>query len=250
MGKVIRKAAAVFDITADVRRAHLQGTTRGGKFRDLAAEHLAPVVDMIETVGQQAGAAQTEAEPLLAAVGVAHERTSGAVHKVYDDIRNALGRPRNDPALAILFPGGTSFYVDCLAADQPDRVDLLVSLLSTNPHPNLPPGAAAAAAATLQTEATALRGALMAARGPETRAILMAQVKDAIARRGAMALAAYKRALKAGGFTEAEIHTVIPNHPRPVAKKDAATTAKPAAPATAATPQPPAAAPATGATHA
>lgn len=156
------------------------------------------------------------------ALGVADDHADRLVGKVSDDVWNAVGRPAADPVLSIFFPGGNAFYVDGDVTEQPDRMALLAELLQAGLHPKLAQDKAQAAATEITTGANTLRAAVDAARVPRTKVILLERVVTAIARSAAISLASFKRILKANGFTEAEIHTVIPDRSRPAPKKPAA----------------------------
>ncbi|MFT3765549.1 MAG: hypothetical protein QM820_08550 [Minicystis sp.] len=231
MPEVIRRTAAAADIVADVGESYLKAVAKQGKWQILAEEHLGPTVKLVETVAVQLADAQKTALPLVLALQAADEHADRVVGKVSDDVWNAVGRPRSDPALDILFPGGNAFYVDGDVAEQPDRMDLLVELLKAGVHPTLPPAVAQSAANTIQAEGDTLRQAVKAAQGPRTKVTLLERVNQAVARSAALKLAGFKRVLKAAGFSEAEIHTVIPDRGKPApAKKQAPQT--PAAPPT------------------
>ena len=219
MNKVIRKTAAANDIFEDVETSFNKAKAKGGTAADLAEQRLAPVLKLAAATKDQLALATKAALPLIAALGAADEHADKAIGKVSDDIWNAVGRPAADPALAILFPGGNSFYVDGDVAEQPDRMDLLVELLGAGVHPKLPAADAQAAIATLKAEGTALRAAVSAAQGPRAKMVLYERVVTAIARAAAIELANFKRLLKANGMSEAEIHTIIPDRGRPEAKK-------------------------------
>lgn len=241
MGETIRKTAAAADIIADLGDAYLKAAAKQGKWQTLAEQQIAPTVKLVENVCAQLDTARKTALPLVLALDATREKAGKVVGKVSDDIWNAVGRPRHDAAFEILFPGGFAFYTDGDVEDLPDRMDLLVELLNSGLHPNLPANVAGDAAATIKVEAQALRGAVQAASGPKTRVVLLERVSLALARSAALALAGYKRVLKAAGFSEAEIHTVIPDRSKPAQKKSPEPAAKPApapqqAPSTPATP--------------
>ena len=230
MGNVISSRAAAANIEADVHESYLKAVAKGGKWQELAADQLAPTVLFVDTVGLQASDARKVALPLTLAQEAAQERANKVIGKVADDVWNAVGRPGHDPALDILFPGGTSFYVDGDVARQPGRIALLIELLKADLHPKLPATVAQACVDMLKTEADTLQQAVQAAEGPRTKVILMDRVRQAVARSAALQLAAFKRMLKAAGFTEAEIHTVIPDRGRPAPAKKPAAAALPALP--------------------
>ena len=60
-----------------------------------------------------------------------------AVAKVADDVWNAIGRPANDGAYEVLFPGGSAYYVKGDVEEQPLRMALLSRLLRSGVHPRL-----------------------------------------------------------------------------------------------------------------
>lgn len=235
MGTTIQKTAAAADITSDLRDTTLKAAAKQGKWQALADEHLGPVAFLVEAVRAQLDAANNAALPLGVALDTARQHAAKVVGKVSDDVWNAVGRPQVDAAYEILFPEGISFYLGGDVADQADRFDLLAELLLSGIHPRLPEAIATEAANAIKAEAAALRAALALSRPAHTKAHLLYRVNRAVASSAALSLANYKRVLKAAGFSEAEIHTVIPNRGR--SAKKAAAPAKPAAP------EPPAPAP-------
>ena len=222
MGETIRKTAAREDILQDVRQTHINATARGGIAADLANQRLLPVLAILASIGSQQEAAQAIAAPLLAALAVADARADKAVGKASDDIWNDVGRPASDAALDLLFPGGNAFYVDGDVTEQPDRMDLLVELINANVHPKLSLGIAQACTATIAAESALLRAAVESARPARAKLQLLDRVLTAVARSAAIEMGHFKRLLKANGFTEADVHTIIPDRSAAPAKKAAA----------------------------
>jgi hypothetical protein len=155
--------------------------------------------------------AQDHADPLVAALDAKHEEADRLLGRIWDEIWNEVGRPAADPALATLFPGGVSYYADGDVEGKPDRMELLAALLESNAHPRLAPATATSLAKRIYTNATLLRSAVNAARGPSARVALLQRVRRAIAATALKALANLKRSYKLEGFSENEIHTVIPD---------------------------------------
>ena len=85
--------------------------------------------------------------------------------------------------------GGNAFYVDGDVAEQPDRMDLLVELLSANVHPKLSPDVAKASIATISAESSLLRAAVEDARPARAKLQLYERVLTAITRSAAIELA-------------------------------------------------------------
>lgn len=212
MGEPIRKAAAVADIFEDTQKTQDNATARGGKAAELADERILPILTIINSLKAQMADAKKVAGPLKAALDAQNNKADKAVLKVSDDIWNDVGRPASDAALAILFPGGASFYVDGDVSEQPGRMDLLVELLKAKVHPKLTDAVRLASIDVIIAEATSLRSAVAAASEIETKLLLLDRMARAVATAAAIELANYKRLLKANGFSEADTHTIIPDH--------------------------------------
>ncbi|MEO5729457.1 MAG: hypothetical protein ABI134_02060 [Byssovorax sp.] len=221
MGETIRKTAAREDILQDVKTTRTNATARGGVPASLADQRLLPVLTIIVNVSAQLEAARTLAAPLLAALAVADAHADRTIGKVSDDIWNDIGRPGSDAAFELLFPGGNAFYVDGDVTEQPDRMDLLAELLGANVHPKVSPEVAKASIAIISAESMNLRAAVEASRPVRAKVQLLERVLLAVTRSAAIELAQLKRLLKANGFTEADIHTMIPDRSSAPGKKEA-----------------------------
>lgn len=234
MGNIIRPSAAAADIFKDARTSYNNATARGGVAVTLADQMLSPVIKVADNIEGQIKTVTASAETVIAALAAANDHADDLFQKVADEIWNDVGRPAADPYLSVLLPGGSSFYVDGDVAEQPDKMMLFVELLRADIHPRLAKADAEAAALKVETEAGVLRAAVDAAQAPRTKLQLLGRVHAALSRVAALQIAAYKRMLKASGFSEADVHKIIPDHPRPEAKGTAAPTdpaAKPAKPA-------------------
>jgi len=234
MPETIRKTAARKDILQDFKTTHTNAMARGGVAASLAEQRLLPILKILTSIQAQLEAAAAFAAQLLAALGVADRSADKAIGKVSDDIWNDIGRPGSDAAFDLMFPDGNAFYVDGDVAEQPDRMDLLVELITANVHPKLSPDVAKASIATITAESKALRAAVEAARPARARIQLLERVLTAVTRSAAIEIAQFKRMLKANGFTETDAHTIIPDRSAAPAKKEAPDAPSP--PATAAAP--------------
>ena len=214
MGSTIRQTAAVADIHKDVDTTYTNAAARGGVALSLADQSIGPVLKIAATVATQITAVNEGAKPLLAALDAANDHADDLFNKVSDDIWNAVGRPATDPYLSVILPGGSAFYVDGDVTEQPDKMLLFVELLRAGIHPKLPKADADKAADSVEAEGAVLRAAVDAAQGPRTKLQLLERVYTALARIGALQLAAYKRLLKANGFSESDAHAIIPDRPR------------------------------------
>lgn len=226
MGDVIRRSAAVNDIFSDVHTAHSRGIAKGGKFQQVVEAELGQVVATIDTVEADLADARKVAEPLVIAVQAEDERADRLVGRMQDDLWNDIGRAQSDAAFSLLFPGGYGYYAEGDTAGQPDRMELLAELLERGVHPLLTKDQVDAAAAKVRGSAQTLKAALDAARVPVARVNLLERARTALGRTAQFRLVSLKRSLKNAGFSEAEIHTVIPDRPvvsaKEAAKKEAA----------------------------
>jgi hypothetical protein len=214
MGDVIRRSAATEDIFSDLATTLVRARARGAKWQDLAEAHIAEVANLIEEMKTRRQAAGIQLAVRQATADAASERAALLIGKVSDEIWNAIGRPANDPGLSVIFPGGIAYYTEAGANDQPHRMDLLVTLLESNIHPRLDPATAKALAEAVRQEAANLRAALDPAQLARAEVRLAARIAMSLGRSCQMELANLKRRYKAEGFSEPEIHLVIPDHPR------------------------------------
>ncbi|EYF03997.1 hypothetical protein [Chondromyces apiculatus] len=220
MGRTIRKNASSQAIVADARVARANAVARGGVWQALADQTLVSVLTHHADVETELETARETAQPLIAARDVAAERASTTVGRVADEIWNAVGRPGNDPALSLLFPGGIGYYVEGDVATQPNRMLMLAKLLTAGIHPQLPAARAATAADEVRASALELAGTVESANAAQLQVEQLDRVRLAIARNAGIELSNLKRRYKAEGFSESDIHGVIPNRPRkrPIAK--------------------------------
>lgn len=232
MGNVVRKDAAKADIFGDVRSTLTNAQTKGGTLQQLAEERLGPIVTLVDGIEAQLTSVRKTATPLLATIATKNDEADHLLGKVYDQIWNKVGRPANDPALSVIFPGGIAYYAEGDTEGQPDRMEVLVELLNAGLHLKLPKDDAIAAADEVATSCATLRSAVENARKPVAKLGVLERIHTTIARVAQLELANLKRLYKANGFTEAEVHAIIPDRPAsPAAKAAAAAPAAKAAPA-------------------
>jgi len=213
MGEIIRKTAAADDIILDLRTTLASAGAKGGSWKVLADKQLGGMLSLIDATEASKAHAEDRAAPLVAALDAKDDEADRLLGRIWDEIWNEVGRPAADPALATLFPGGIAYYSDGDVDGQPDRMELLAELLDSNPHPRLAPAVAKSMAKQVRASASGLRAAVIAARGPNARVQLLQRVWRAIATTAQIALAKLKRIYKLEGFSETDIHSVIPDRP-------------------------------------
>jgi len=224
MGEVIRKGSAAGDVLADASKTLLNARAKGGVWAVAAEEKLGVVERLSALVLSRLREAERAYQPLRAALDAGDDGADDLLGKVSDDIWNEIGRPAADPVLSIIFPGGVSYYTEGRDEEQPDRMELLAEFLDAGLHPRLDRAAGEAHAQTVRVAAESYRGRVEAIRRPAARVKLLTAMNVAIARYAQTELANLKRRYKSDGFSEADIHSVIPDRPRATA------TAAPAAP--------------------
>lgn len=218
MGEVIRREAAVQDILTDGRTTMRQAVARGGDWQTAAEGRLGPVLALADAVAARKLDAVRALQPAQAALDAENDRADALVARISDDVWNLVGRPANDAALDIVFPGGFAYYTDGDVNDQPDRMELLAGLLESGIHPRLDAAKARAFATEIRESGAALRAKVDAARPLKTQVSLAERMETAIGRATQIALTGLKRAWKADGKSETEIHSVIPDRPKPAKK--------------------------------
>ncbi len=211
MGTVIRKDAAAEDIVADTKTSLAQGTARGGQIQQICEEELGPMVTLATSVEDELKQARIVYAPLEAGLNVANNTADDLLQAVYDETYNDVGRPRNDACLSLIFPGGASYYADGDVSEQPRRMELLARLLEKGLHPRLSQAQAQAKAAKVRDGILPLKTAVEAAKEAGGQVKLLEKVYLAVAKSCHAALINTKRSLKNAGYTEVEIHQVIPD---------------------------------------
>jgi hypothetical protein len=214
MGEIIRKEAAVGDIIADVQTSYTKAIAKKGKWEQIASDRLTEVISIVSVTSQRLTAAEAVYAPLKAELDAFDEKADALVAAKYDEIWNIIGRPANDATLSILFPQGASYYIDGADEEQPDRMDMLAELLSSGIHPKLTKEKSQEIAKEISITSQEYRVIIEKVRVPRARVALLDRVQIAVARSAQLSLAAFKRYLKAEGFSEVEIHSVIPDRPR------------------------------------
>lgn len=219
MGEVIRKDAAARNIVADAKTTITNATARGGKWQELADERLAPIVLLVDKIDIDANAINATLGKVEAEIAAFDGETDDFLGAKADEMWNLVGRPGFDPAYSLIWPGGASAYAEGSDEAQPDRMDLLADLLDAGIHPKLDPAWGKAAAAEVRQRAAAYRQKLAPALAAQTKARLLGKAFDILARATQMEMARLKRRYLSEGFTEADVHAVIPDRPRPKAAK-------------------------------
>jgi hypothetical protein len=231
MGEVISKNAAVDDIMADVAMTYARAKARGGKWLEHADRMLGNSLNLAESLVGRRRAALDEMLPLAAALDAQDEHADRFIGQISDEVWNLLGRPAFDPTYDVVFPNGINYYTGGPDDEQPDRMELLAELLEMNVISRISADQARAFAQRVRDEEAAYRKVLDQTAIPRARLQLLDRAKIALVQSAQIALAHLKRLYRAEGFSEAEIHTVIPDRPR-----KRASTLPPPAPAAVANP--------------
>jgi hypothetical protein len=214
MGDLVLKTAPVETIMGDVATTNTRAQARGGKWAELANRTIANALKLYETLGEQRRLADGELRPLLAALDAQDDHADRLIGQISDEVWNAIDRPAFDPSYDVVFPNGISYYTGGPDAEQPDRMDLLAQLIEMNMIKRLTPEQCKSFAQRVRDEAAAYRKVLGQVAGPRARVQMFDRATTALAQSSQMALSQLKRLYRAEGFSEAEIHTVIPDRPR------------------------------------
>jgi hypothetical protein len=215
MGEVIRKDAAADDIAADANTTIANAAAKGGTWKQLADERLGPTMALYSTIVTDLSQVEAALMPLLAIIKATDDENDDFLAAKADEMWNLIGRPAFDAAYALVWPGGSATYADGPDDEQPDRMELLAEILTANLHPKIDAAWASALANDVQARAKAYRAHIAAAHPQRSKLSLLKRMKGVLARAVQMEIARLKRRYLAEGFTEADIHQVIPDRPRP-----------------------------------
>ncbi|MRG93216.1 hypothetical protein [Polyangium spumosum] len=213
MGEIIRKNSKSDAIIADAQTTLTQATALGGRWQELAEARLGAALALHASVEVQHKAAELMFAPLRAQVDTRNNKADKTIGKVHDIVWNEIGRPAYDAALSVIFPDGIAYYAEGNTTEQPERMDVLAQLLQSGIHPKLSPATATSVAAEITAESEALRAALEAARKPAAQLKVLGRVRTSLAKVVHAELSKLKQLYRVEGFSEAEIHAVIPDRP-------------------------------------
>jgi len=229
MGQVINSSAAADDIIADVQTTYARAEARGGLWKEQAEQRLTDILAVIASLKSRLATIETQLVPLAATVVAQDVHADRFIGQVSDTIWNAIGRPAFDPSYDVVFPGGIACYTDGTNESQPDRMDLLAELLDLKIIAKLDPALLTSLVQQVRDESAAYRKLIESYAPASLRLRQLQRAKTAVAQSARMQLAQLKRVYKAEGFSEADIHSVIPDRPRST-KKVEPTPAAPVAP--------------------
>ncbi len=220
MGQIIRKDKATGGILLDASKTLTNATVRGGRWKTLAELRLAPAYALFTDIETQQKAAEDAHAPIAATMVALGVQANRKIGKVYDTIWNEVGRPGSDAALSVIFPEGAGYYTEGDTHEQPERMKILVTLLDAGIHPKLSKSIAEACALEIASEAATLEAAVTAGRQTGAKVKVLSRVRTALGKVVHAELTSLKRLYKAEGFSEAEIHAVIPDRPLKTKKVD------------------------------
>ena len=239
MGTVVKRTARIEKINETVQMTMKVGLAYGGTVAEAATEHLAgPVAAILRELAQRTAAMEAE-ETARVAMMAQIERADRTIAGIRDAIWNALGRPRHSLILDYVFPDGITTYTNAAPQDRPAALEVLHSRLQSVTAPVLTKEQRNDWASQIQDLRDKV-GPVVATHHPLA---VKADIADAtyrsVVRAGLAGVHAFKHALMILGFTESQIHDIIPDVPASARVK-----ATPAKATTATTPVQPNAPPA------
>lgn len=214
MGRIVRKDSAADNIVEDGKTTLKNANACGGLWKTLVEERLGPLLLLIGTIETTDEANDEVLDKGEAELQVYDGESDDFLGAKADEMWNLVGRPGFDPAYSLVWPGGASAYTDGDDAEQPDRMELLATLLEAGIHPKVDKAWSDALALEVRARATTYRQKLAPVLAARTKAKLLEKAKGILARAVQMELARLKRRFLSEGFSEADIHTVIPDRPR------------------------------------
>ncbi len=214
MGTVISRNAPPSEILSDAATTVQLARARGGVWQIHAEARLVAVLVLDQRLGSELESARTELAPLLDARREADAIADAEIGRVADEIWTAIGRPAYDPTLSLVFPGGVAHYTESGVDELPLRMDLLAGLLDQAVISKLDRDTARELAGRIRAVTRPLRLAIDALILPRARVALLERERTALASVAQMELAHLKRVYKSEGFSETDIHQVIPSRKR------------------------------------
>jgi len=213
MGEIIRAGAAREDIIKDARTTLEKASVRDDAWKLPAEERLGTVLTLVDSLEVERKALEITAGPLTAAVDKQNGAADLVLVREVESLFDKGGRRRNDPLLAVLAPGGAAAYTDGPTDEQPLRMKLFAKLLKKVGHKRIAKAETDAASDRVTAAVVPLAAAIDAAKEPVAELALVDRTITALAKLLRMELVGLKQGWKSAGFSEAEIHEVIPDSP-------------------------------------
>jgi len=213
LGEIIRAGAAREDIISDARTALENASVRDDAWKLPAEERLGMVLTLVDSLEAERKALAIKVGPLTAAVDKENGAADLVLVREVESLFDKGGRRRNDPLLAVLAPGGAAAYTDGPTDEQPLRMALFAGLLKKVGHKRIAKAETDAAGARVQAAIAPLAAAIDVAKVPVAELALVDTTITRLAKILRIELVGLKQGWKSDGFSEAEIHEVIPDRP-------------------------------------
>jgi hypothetical protein len=214
MGSIILRMAAVEAIEEVIAKTLQQARQRDDEVRGRVEAKLGPHEPAIEGARAEQGVMEARAGDAHARATYLADRAAQTVGEVADEIWNALDRPGADVTYAMLLPGGVAFIKNEAPARQAVLMRVLAEKLRKTQDARLEQTRLDAWAERVEEGAGPLWDAAVAALAAEGRAYHARQARAHVVRTAWRELPRLKRELLNEGWSEADIHRVIPDVPR------------------------------------
>ncbi|HEV8324938.1 MAG TPA: hypothetical protein VG389_25210 [Myxococcota bacterium] len=214
MGSIILRKAAVEAIEEVVAKTLQQARQRDDQVRGRVEAKLGPHEPAIEAARAEQGVMEARAGDAHARATYLADRAAQTVGEVADEIWNALDRPGADVTYAMLLPGGVAFIKNEAPARQAVLMRVLAEKLRKTQDARLEQTRLDAWAERVEEGAGPLWDAAVAALAAEGRAYHARQARAHVVRTAWRELPRLKRELLNEGWSEADIHRVIPDAQR------------------------------------
>ena len=211
MGNVLSRKRALGAIVETIETTLTRARERDDFVKARVDERLGPYEPLLTEAAAVAAAAVRAHDEALAAVLYTVEKAQLVFGEVQDEVRNALGRPRSDATMALLFPEGMA----AVRRVAPRHAALTMGLVAEQMRKIRNPKLDEARLAEWSARLEAAKGTVVAAAAAEESAGASASHARAsyarLVHTAWLTLPALKRVLKADGLTEAQVHSVIPD---------------------------------------
>jgi len=214
MGEVLGQRRAVDAIVKTIEKTLTGGRARNDFVKGRVEDRLGRFEPLLDGAAAEEVAAERAAEQAAAVLGVATEGAYVLYARVRDEVFNALGRRRGDVLLATVFPEGVAALRERGPAAAVHTLALTSAQLRRVRHARLD-ARREEWAALLDGAAGALAPAVASFGAARAAALRARATRASLARAAWLELPALKRELRAAGLTEVQVHTVIPDAPRP-----------------------------------
>jgi hypothetical protein len=200
-------------ITATLFLSLSNARARGEPWKALAEEYLGPAVLLLKRINRMRAALLQRQEQPARRLQKMNTRILPLLETFADALWQQRGHDQRDPVLTVLAPGTPNFFFEWQLGQPPDRLDVLLDVLTGDSLSNTQTEATRAAAGKILALLPEYRVLCEDMRSLSAQLAILDKAADTIAPAGHVQHSRLRRRMRADGFDPFEVRRVFPDIP-------------------------------------